>query len=268
MTSRLGRATTFLGAALVVAFVVLPLWITLVLSLDPVAGGGDSVGLWPHRLSLANYRLLTSPIFGFYPALGHSLLVSLSTTVVSLLVAVPGAYALGRLAVPYRAQILAVLIGLAFFPGIVIELPLGILFADNGLLDTLTGMGIAQLSYTVPIAVWFLAYAFRAVPVEVEEAAMMDGAGVVARVVRVVLPMARAGLVGTTVLVFIASWNDFIFSGNLNRSRHSETLPVMISKLPDIGFLGGQMAALVLTSLPVMLVVAVLLRWLAGRGDQ
>jgi len=80
--------------------------------------------------------------------------------------------------------------------------------------------------------------------------------------------MARAGVVGTTVLVFIASWNDFIFSGNLNRSRQSETLPVMISKLPDIGFLGGQMAALVLTSLPVMLVVAVLLRWLAGRADQ
>ena len=252
--------TARLGAALLVAFVALPLWIVVVLSLDPVAGGGDSIGLWPRRVSLDNYR--------FYNALSHSLIVSLSTTLVSLLVAIPAAYALGRLSVPGQARILAVLIGLAFFPGIVIELPLGIMFAGNGLLDTLQGMAIAQLSFTVPLAVWFLAYAFRAVPREVEEAALMDGAGVVARITRVVLPMARAGLAGTTVLVFVASWNDFVFSGNLNRSRRSETLPVMISKLPDIGFLGGQMAAAVLISLPVILVVAVLLRWLAGRGDR
>jgi ABC-type glycerol-3-phosphate transport system permease component len=257
-----------LGAVLLVAFVAVPLWVVVVLSLDPVAGGGDSVGLWPRRVSLDNYRFLTSPVYGFYNALSHSLIVSAATTVVSLLVAIPAAYALGRLRVPGQARILAVLIGLAFFPGVVIELPLGILFAENGLLDTLVGVATAQLSFTVPLAVWFLAYAFRAVPREVEEAALMDGAGVVARITRVILPMARAGLAGTTVLVFVASWNDFVFSGNLNRSRRSETLPVMISKLPDIGFLGGQMAAAVLISLPVILVVAVLLRWLAGRGDR
>ena len=267
MTRHLPGLTARLGAAVLVAFVALPLWVVVVLSLDPVAGGGDGIGLWPHRISLDNYRLLTSPLYGFYNALSHSMLVSVGTTAASLLVAIPAAYALGRMDVPGQARILAALIGLAFFPGIVIELPLGILFADHGLLDTLQGMGIAQLSFTVPLAVWFLAYAFRAVPREVEEAALMDGAGVVARIVRVILPMARAGVAGTTVLVFVASWNDFVFSGNLNRSRHSETLPVMITKLPDIGFLGGQMAAAVLISLPVVLVVAVLLRWLAGRGD-
>ena len=68
------------------------------------------------------------------------------------------------------------------------------------------------------------------------------------------------------MIVFVASWNDFLFSSTLNRSPHSETLPVMLSKLPTIGFLGGQMAAAVLMWLPVMLVVAVLLRWLASRS--
>ena len=258
--------TARLGAALLVAFVALPLWIVVVLSLDPVAGGGDSIGLWPRRVSLDNFRLLTSPIYGFYTALSHSLIVSVSTTLVSLLVAIPAAYALGRLSVPGQARILAVLIGLAFFPGIVIELPLGILFADNGLLDTLQGMAIAQLSFTVPLAVWFLAYAFRAVPREVEEAALMDGAGTVQRVVRVIVPIARPGIAGTTALVFVASWNDFIFSSQLNRSARSETLPVMLSKLPELGFLGGQMAAAVLMCAPVALVIAVLLRWLGRRS--
>ena len=68
------------------------------------------------------------------------------------------------------------------------------------------------------------------------------------------------------MLVFVASWNDYVFSSNLNRSTRSETLPVLLAKLPTIGFLGGQMAASVLVCLPVVLVVAVLLHWLAGRS--
>ena len=107
----------------------------------------------------------------------------------------------------------------------------------------LVGIGIAQLSFTVPLAVWFLAYAFRQVPNEVEEAARVDGAGVVSIIARIIVPVARPGVAGTTVLVFVASWNDYVFSSNLNRSTRSETLPVLLAKLPTIGFLGGQMAA-------------------------
>jgi ABC-type glycerol-3-phosphate transport system permease component len=257
-----GRA----GALLVVAFAALPLWYMIVLSLDrdPV---GSGVGLIPQRFSFDNYRVLSLPAFGFYPALRHSLLVSVSTTVLSLAVAVPAAYALSKLPVRGRDRILTVMLALIFVPGIILLTSLGVQFERLDLLDQLLGIGIAQLSFTVPMAVWFVTYAFRQVPDDVEEAAKVDGANVGRRIWHVILPMARPGVAGATVLVFVASWNDFIFSSQLNRSPRSETLPVMLTKLPTLGFLGGQMAAAVLVCLPVMLVVAALLRWLSARND-
>ncbi len=96
---------------------------------------------------------------------------------------------------------------------------------------------------------------------------MIDGAGIWARITKVVLPIARPGVAGAAVIVFVSSWNDFLFSSVLNRSPRSETLPVLLSKLPTIGFLGGQMAAAVLMCLLVVLVVAALLRWLPTRTD-
>jgi len=262
---RVGPLLVRLGAVVVVGFAVLPLWYMLVLSLerDPA---GSGAGLWPHSLSLGNYRFLSSPVFGFFPALRHSLLLSVGTTAVSLLIAIPAAYALGRLRVPARGWILAAMLGLAFFPGIVVLVPVSRLLASVGWLDRLGGMGLAQLSFTVPLAVWFLSYAFRGVPVEVEEAAKVDGAGTVQRIVRVILPIARPGVAGTTAIVFVASWNDFLFSSTLNRSTRSETLPVLLAKLPELGFLGGQMAAGVLMCAPVALVVVALLRWLGRRS--
>jgi multiple sugar transport system permease protein len=266
-SERTGRALGWLGGGLVVLFTVLPLWVMLVLSLDPLAGGGAGDGLWPERLSLANYRFLGSPVFGFYPTLARSVALTVGTTLVSLLVALPAGYALARLSVPGVQRILVLMLGLAFFPGIVIGLPLAILFEDVGLLDQLIGIGLAQLSFTVPLAVWFVTYAFRSVPAEVEEAAMMDGASVGQRLVRVVLPTARPGIAAATIVVFVASWNDFVFSSNLNRTKRSETLPVLLAKLPQINFLGGQMAAAILMCLPVLVLVAVLVRWLARRTD-
>ena len=253
------------GAVAVFAFTVLPVWYMLVLSVDPDPVGGRT-GLWPHGFSLDNYRFLSSSIFGFYPALRRSLLLSVGTTALSLLIAVPAAYALGRLSVPGRGLILAAMLGLAFFPAIVLLVPISLTLSAVGGLDRLAGIGLAQLSFTVPLAVWFLSYAFRAVPREVEEAALMDGAGTLQRVVRVIVPIARPGIAGTTALVFVASWNDFIFSSQLNRSTRSETLPVMLSKLPELGFLGGQMAAAVLMCAPVALGLAVRLRWLGCRS--
>ncbi len=259
------RAVAWLGAALLVVFTVAPLWIMVVLSLDPDPQGLANAGLWPRAITFQNYRALTSTTFGFYPALQHSLMVSGSVTLASLVIATPGAYALARLVVPGTARILVLMLAFAFFPGIVLAAPLAKTFSDIGWLDHLFAIAVAQLSFTLPLAVWFLTYAFRAVPVEAEEAGKVDGAGVLQRMLLIVVPMARSGVAGTTALVFVASWNDFLFASVLNRSRSSQTLPVMLASLPEIGFLGGQMAAAILTCLPVVLVVAALLTWLSRR---
>jgi ABC-type glycerol-3-phosphate transport system permease component len=260
---RLAWLGGLLGAAAVVAFTALPTLYLLLMSFtrDPVTG------VWPLRLTLGNYQALSLPIFGFYPALRHSLAVSTSTTAASLVIAIPAAYALGRLPVPGRGQIMASLLALAFFPGILLLLPLRMVLASLGLYDRLAGIGIAQLSFTVPLAVWFLTYAFRQVPDDIEEAAKIDGAGTLRRVLRIVLPIARPGVAATTAVVFLASWSDFLFSTGLNQSPGSQTLPVMLSKLPTIGFLGGRMAGTVMMSVPVVLVIGAALVWLGRRTD-
>ncbi len=138
--------------------------------------------------------------------------------------------------------------------------------AEIGLLDTLPGIGLAQLSFTVPLAIWFLTYAFGQIADEIEDAARLDGAGTARLIVQIALPMARPGLAATTALVFLASWSDFLFSSGLSPSPKSETLLVLLAKLPTIGFLGGQMAAGVLMCVPVAVVMAALLIWLERRS--
>lgn len=265
LRERLLRLAGLVGATAVVAFTALPLLYLLLMSLtrDPVGSG-----VWPLHLTLLNFRLLSSPQFAFYPALRHSLMVSTGATAVSLAVAIPSAYALGRLPVRGRQQIRASLLALAFFPGILLLVPMRTVLSELGLYDRLLGIGIAQLSFTVPLAVWFLSYAFGQVPDEVEEAAEIDGAGTLRRIVRIVLPIARPGFAATAAVVFLASWSDFLFSSGLSESPESETLPVMMSKLPTIGFLGGRMAGSVMMSVPVALVIGAALVWLNRRADE
>jgi ABC-type glycerol-3-phosphate transport system permease component len=254
----------WVGGVAVVAFAVLPQWYAVVLSLSPDPAG---TGLWPRGLTLDNYRSLASPVFGFYPAMRRSVLLSAGTTAASMLVAVPAAYALARLPVPGRARVLAAMIALPFFPGVLLLVPLRTRSSDLGWYDRLPTIGLAQMSFTLPLAVWFLAYAFRQLPDEILEAAVLDGAGTRQRILRVVLPMARPGVAATTALVFVWSWNDFLFSSGLSATTQSEVMPVTLAKLPTLGFLGGQMAAAVLMCVPAALVVGVLLRWTARRSD-
>jgi ABC-type glycerol-3-phosphate transport system permease component len=254
-------ALGWVGGLAVVAFAVLPLWYLVVLSLAPDPAGA---GLWPRRITLDNFRLLASPAFAFSPALQRSVLLSAGTTAVSLVIAVPAAYALARLPVPGRDRLLAATIALPFFPGVLLLVPLRTGSARLGWFDHLPTIGLAQLSFTLPLALFFLAYAFRQVPDEVLEAAVLDGAGTPHRILRIVLPMSAPGVAATTALVFVWSWNDFLFSSGLSQSPRSETLPVALAKLPVLGFLGGQMAAAVLMCVPAGLVLFALQRW-AGR---
>ena len=257
-----GWAAVRLGATAVIAFMVFPLLYMVLLSLDPDPVGAQG---WPPRISLVNYLALASPDLGFARAIGNSLLLSTGTTLVSIALAVPAAYALARLPVPGAGRILPAMLALAFFPGVILLVTLSRIFTAIGVYDRLPGIGIAQLSFALPLAVWFLTYAFSQVPNDLTDAARLDGAGTRQILLRVVLPIARPGVAATVAVVFLASWSDFLFSTGLSQTPRSETLLVLLSKLPVLGFLGGQMAAGVLMSVPVAVVVGALLVWLDRR---
>jgi ABC-type glycerol-3-phosphate transport system permease component len=183
-----GRVVTWLGAALVVAFAAAPLLYMIRLSLDPDPVGPAS---WPPRFSLVNYEALASPVFGFFPALRLSLLLTTGVTLVTLLVAVPAGYALARLGLRSVRWILPGMLALAFFAGVIILVTMRRVLAGIGLLDTLPGIGIAQLSFTVPLAVRFATYAFRQMDDDIEGAARLDGAGTARLILQIAVPTAR-----------------------------------------------------------------------------
>lgn len=258
----IGRWVLRIGAALIVAFTVAPLLYMVRLSLDPDPVGASS---WPPRVSLRNYLQLTSPDFAFGPAIGRSLLLATGTTLTALAFAVPAAYALARLPTPGVRWTLPGLLALAFFPGVLLLVTLSRTFTALGLYDTLPGIGIAQLSFAVPLAVWFLTAAFRQVPDELLDAARLDGAGTRMLILRVVLPVARGGFVASSTLVFLSAWGDFLFGTGLSQTSRSETVLVLLSKLPVLGYLGGQMAAGVVICVPVAIAIGVASVWLDRR---
>ena len=232
-SARLLQLLAWTGGLLVVVFAVLPVWIMVVLSLDPDPVGSGST-LLPSALSGDQLPDPVRPGLRLLPGAGAQPAALAGHDGGQPAGGQPRGVRPGPAAGARRGQLLAAMLAFAFFPGIVVLLPMSLFFAGVGLLDTLVGIGIAQLSFTVPLAVWFLAYAFR------HGAARGRGGGP-GRRRRRRRPSSRGsscrspgpGVAGTTVLVFVASWNDFVFSSNLNRSTRSETLPVLLAKLPD-----------------------------------
>jgi multiple sugar transport system permease protein len=135
-----------------------------------------------------------------------------------------------------------------------------------GFLDTYTGLVVAYISFALPFSIWLLIGFFSDVPIEVEEAALIDGCSRLGALLRIVIPIAAPGLVVAAIFAFLVSWNEFLFALILS-GVHSKTLPVVIAGLStDVGPLYGEMsAAAVMVMLPNIVMTLALQRYLV-RG--
>ena len=154
----------------------------------------------------------------------NSVVVSFSATLLALVIGVPAGYGIARM----RAIRSATLILVArLTPGLSYLIPLFLLFQWLNLIGTLTPLVITHLVLTVPIVVWVMIGFFEGLPVELEEAALVDGAGTWQAFLHVALPLARPGITVATILAFISSWNNFLF-GVVLANRETRTLPVAV----------------------------------------
>jgi len=202
---------------------VLVYWVTGVMLLPLVWMAGTSlkppieyvsptIDLLPDAPTLAHYRqLIDDNILG---KVINSLVVAFGSTFLALLCGFPAAYALVRLRLPKHldvAFLLFVLI-IKLSPPIVLAIPLYQVLRALGLLDTLLGLILVYQVYCLPFAIWMLIGFVRDVSVSYEEAALMDGAGLFARLATVVLPIMTPGLIATGVFLLILSWNEFVYA--------------------------------------------------------
>ncbi|MCF2540886.1 MULTISPECIES: carbohydrate ABC transporter permease [Streptomyces] len=216
---------TFFGVLrwVVIAFLavitLLPFYYMLLLSLKPIdALLLDPGSLWisAKDLTLTTYRdVLRSTDAGgqgFLKFLLNSALVSLGTVALTLLAAVPGAYAISRLKFFGHRQVSALFLAVYLFPATLLAVPLFVIFAKLHLSSSLTGLAIVYVAQTVPVSIYMLKNYLVTIPSSIEEAAALDGAGRLQTVRKVILPLALPSLMATGLYVFMIAWNEFLFA--------------------------------------------------------
>lgn len=244
-------------------FVLFPYAWMLVTSIKPVA----DVIAWPVRwlprvVTLENYAAILGDA-RFLRSLFNSAVVSIAVTTISLVLSVPAAYGLTRLVRGGGRPMLIGILASQFFPPMVFFVPFYIMLQWVGLLNTLTGLTFAYLSVTLPICTWMVATTLRDIPVEIEEAARIDGCSDARVIWSIVLPIAMPGIVTAGVFAFVLSWQEYIFALLYTTSERAQTAPVLMY------YLLGQhqidyarlMAAAVLLSIPIAVPFAFIQRF-------
>lgn len=214
--------------------------------------------LWPSTATLDNYRAL----FRDQP-FGHNLLnsavVAAGTVLLSLGLSLLAAWSLARVNFKGRGLLLGTILAVSMFPQVAVLSGMYELVNFLGLYDHLGALWISHLVITLPFTVWVLVTFMRQLPRELEEAALMDGLGVLTVIFRIFLPLLWPAMVATGLLAFIASWNEFLFALTFTLSTAQRTVPVAITLISGAsGFelpWGSIMAASVIVTLPLVVLV-------------
>jgi ABC-type glycerol-3-phosphate transport system permease component len=221
--------------------------------------------VFPQQPTLENFAVAFNPTFLRYGF--NSMLVCTITTTVTLFFALLSAYAFSRLRFPGRRFFLVLIILTQLLPLAVLIVPMHRIMSGMGLMNTYPALIIAYLTFTVPVAVWLLRGFIAGIPIEIEEAAMIDGCTRFQSFFRVVLPLAVPGLTATATYVFFITWQELMFASAFTITRDMRTLPRGV--LDFIGERvtdwGGLMAASLLVCVPVFFLFLILQqRFIAG----
>lgn len=214
--------------------------------------------LWPPAATWSNYATLFADQ-PFARNLLNSLLVALGVVAISLALSLLAAWALGRVRFRGRGLLLLLILSMSMFPQVAVLSGMFELVRFLGLYDSLGALVLADLMLTLPFTVWVLVTFMRDLPVELEEAATMDGVGVFTLIFRVFMPLLWPAVVATGLLAFIAAWNEFLFALTFTLSGDVRTVPVAIALISTAsGFelpWGRIMAASVIVTLPLVVLV-------------
>ena len=202
------------------------------------------------------YRLVFTD-YQFLSYIGNSLIVAGFTTVLALTLGIPAAYVLVRGRLAGKIWILGGLLTISMFPQIVIAGPVWRMLSQIGGLNTHWGLILPYVALTLPLAIWILATFFKELPIELEEAARVDGCTTFQTLTKVIGPLASPGIFTAAILTFIYAWNEFFFALIILTDPEKQTLPVGIALFQgEFTMPWGEIAAAsVLATLPLVVVV-------------
>jgi ABC-type glycerol-3-phosphate transport system permease component len=252
--------------AIVAAFATLPvLWI-FITAFKPATEIYTAPPTWiPHAPTIESFRYIAQRApFAVY--LRNSVYVALGTTALGLVFGGLAGYAFSRFDFAGKRPILFAILATQMFPSVLLIVPLFQLIKRLQLLDTPYALILSNVTFALPLGIWLLKGSFDQVPEELDEAALVDGAGRLGAFFRVVLPVSVPGLVATGIFLFIASWDEFVFALTFTSSDNARTLPVGLSLLTSsYEVQWGHLAAMsVMVTIPVLILFMAIQRGLVG----
>lgn len=222
---------------------------------------------WPKEPTLENYRTILTPSsdFGakFLRYFVNSFFISLSTTLLGILVAVPAAYAFSRFKFPGKNLLFYSVLMRNMFPAVIFLMPLFIMMRSFGLFNTYQSLILTYLTFGLPLSIWLLKGFYDNIPIQLEQAARIDGATRFQAFTKIVLPLSSPGIIATAIYAFIGAWNEYLYALTFVRSESKLPLPVGLQK-----FFGeaatdwpALMAAAFVMSVPVVFFFLVLQKY-------
>lgn len=266
-TGRAARAGQYVALLAYLVFLAFPFVWLISTAFKPARELGSLHPTWiPEHPTLDNFRQAfdEQPLF---QAAANSLIAAVSAALIAVVIATPMAYVMAR----HRGRLAAAATGWVVvsqaFPFVLVIIPLFLVLKNLHLINTLAGLVLVYVVWSLPFALWMLAGYVRAVPAELEEAAAVDGAGRVRTLVSVVAPLLAPGLVATALFAFITAWNEFFFALVLLKTPKEQTLPVVLTHFlgaEGVADLGPLAAAAFLATLPSLVLFAFIQRRITG----
>lgn len=224
---------------------------------------------FPQEISFENYRIVFEEM-GFGSNVLNSIMIAGGTTIIAITISCLGAYGIVRFMPRFGNAITRVLITTYMFPAILLAVPYSIIMGKLGMVNNRLGLIIVYMTFSVPYAVWLLVGFFKTVPLEIEEAARVDGASKMQTFTKVVMPIVAPGVVAVAIYTFINAWNEFLYSLILMNSSSKMTAAVALKSLEGQEVLdwGVMMAASAVVVVPSVLFFMMIQEKIAGGLAQ
>lgn len=261
-----GTTVSYLYLTVLAVFAAFPLvWILLSSIKGKGEITGDPTAFLPKSITFENYRIVLQQL-NFTNNIANSIVIAGLTTVIAIVISALGAYGVVRFFPKFGKKLTRVLITTYMFPPILLAVPYSIIMGKIGMMNNRLGLVIVYLSFSVPYAIWLLVGFFQTVPLDIEEAARVDGANKLVVFGKVVLPIVAPGIVAVAIYTFINAWNEFLYSLILMNSSSKMTVAVALKSLEGQEVLdwGVMMAASALVVIPSVVFFMLIQKKIAG----
>ncbi|GGC89576.1 sugar ABC transporter permease [Thalassobacillus devorans] len=251
---------------IIVAVYLFPIYWMVATSLKPTSAIFSDINIIPAQITLESYQNILTQNYPFLTYMKNSLIISVGVTVGNLLLGAPAAYALARTRITGYVWLIMFILIVQMFPSNMLALPLYTIFSKLGLINSLFGVILADMTLTLPFVILILRTSYLNIPVDLEDAASIDGCGKWRAFYSIILPLVRPGLLTCAAFSFILSWGEFLYA--LTFLKQNDMWTITLGMRQFVGQFGtnwGSMMALsALSSLPIIIIFMATQKYIAG----